>query len=83
MKEDVLISDSTLEINESVFSDLLMALLHIAQVKPLACNVADLNCADADKPTSSDMKNKNFFIEIYLVIEEIAAERNSQQPNSI
>jgi hypothetical protein len=51
-----------------------MALLHIAQVKPLACKVADLNCAEADTPTNRHMKKKNFFIEIHLVIEKIAAE---------
>jgi hypothetical protein len=73
-KDEVLISDSTLVINESVFNDLLMALLHMAQVKPLACKVADLNCAEADTPINRHVKKKNFFIETHLVIEKIAAE---------
>jgi hypothetical protein len=40
----------------------------MAQVKPLACNVADLNCAEADKPTNRHIKNKSFFICIFFIV---------------
>jgi hypothetical protein len=46
-------------------SDLLMALVHMAQVNPLACNVALLNCARAATIDNTNPIKKIIFFMIY------------------
>src|SRR5688572_7483991 len=60
--EDVLIFGFTDSTNGSLSNAILMALVHMAQVKPAAVRLADLNCADAVKETSIAAMMIIFFI---------------------
>src|SRR5688572_20242315 len=62
-KEEFLISDFTDSTNDTFCRALFTALLHMAQVSPVACSVALLNCAFETKANdNTNMRNNNFFI---------------------
>jgi len=66
--EEVLILALTDSIKGSLSSAILIALVHIAHVKPAAVRLADLNCAEAENEIKSAAMMIIFFIQLFYII---------------